>query len=146
MVRAAAITLLARRDYSSAELRERLQERGFDPAVVAAAVAELVAERAIDDARYTEHYVSSHANLGQGPVRIAAGLKALGLPAALIDAALGCGPDWSALARQVRARKFGAGEPESWAERGRQARFLQYRGFSSDHIRAALGPDLSAEE
>jgi regulatory protein len=145
-VRAAAVTLLARRDFSSAELRERLQGQGFDPALVAAALAELVAEHAIDDPRYAQNYVSSHANRGQGPVRIAASLKALGFPAELIDAALEHGPDWRALARRVRARKFGIGEPGSSAERGRQARFLQYRGFSSDHIRAALGPDLTAEE
>ncbi|MGB6450324.1 MAG: regulatory protein RecX, partial [Steroidobacteraceae bacterium] len=137
---------LARRDFSSAELRERLQGQGFDPALVAAALAELVAEHAIDDVRYAQNYVSSHANRGQGPVRITASLKALGLPAELIDAALEHGPDWGAIARQVRVRKFGAGEPGSWAERSRQARFLQYRGFSSDHIRAALGPDLTAEE
>jgi regulatory protein len=35
--------------------------------------------------------------------------------------------------------------PESWPEKARQARFLQYRGFSSDHIRAALGADFDSD-
>jgi regulatory protein len=41
----------------------------------------------------------------------------------------------------VRVRRFGKTPPASWKERTRQARFLQYRGFSADHIRAATGAD-----
>jgi len=37
--------------------------------------------------------------------------------------------------------KFGLEAPASWAQRARRARFLQYRGFSSDHIRAATGAE-----
>ena len=40
--------------------------------------------------------------------------------------------------RAARARKFGPELPKDWKERSRQARFLQYRGFSTDHIRAVL--------
>jgi regulatory protein len=145
-VRAAAVAQLARRDLPTAELRKRLAEKGFDPALVAAALAQLTAEHALDDARYAQNYVAYHAARGQGPVRIAADLRALGLPAELIDDALDTGPDWRALARQARVRKFGPDEPGSWAEKGRQGRFLQYRGFSSDHIRSALGPDFTPEE
>ena len=54
-------------------------------------------------------------------------------------------PDWSAIAREVRRRRFGPKAPADWAEKGRQARFLQYRGFSNDHIRSALGPDLELD-
>ncbi len=140
------MTLLARRDFSSAALRERLERQGFDPALVAAALAELTAERALDDARYARNFVLYHANRGQGPVRIAADLAAQGLSGGLIDAALESGADWGALAQQVRVRKFGADEPESRAEMDRQARFLQYRGFSADHIRSALGPDYTPEQ
>lgn len=110
-----------------------------------AALAGLVEERALDDLRFAQNYVSFHAARGQGPVRIGADLAALGLTPVEIEAALGAGPDWRALAREVRARKFGAGPPGSWAEKGRQARFLQYRGFSSDHIRFALGSDPGIE-
>jgi regulatory protein len=41
----------------------------------------------------------------------------------------------------VRRAKFGLQIPTSWVQRARQARFLQYRGFSSDHIRSATGAD-----
>jgi regulatory protein len=62
----------------------------------------------------------------------------------VIEAAL-AGPDWRALAREVRVRKFGTTEPPGWRERARQARFLQYRGFSSDHIGSALGADFDPD-
>ena len=35
--------------------------------------------------------------------------------------------------------------PKDWKERSRQARFLQYRGFSTDHIRAVLEGDPDDE-
>jgi regulatory protein len=35
-------------------------------------------------------------------------------------------------------RRFGAEVPQDWPERARQSRFLQYRGFSNDHIASAL--------
>ena len=74
-------------------------------------------------------------------MRIRQELAAAGIPGALIDDALADGPDFVAICRELRVRRFGAEPPASWAEKGRQARFLQYRGFSSDHIRLAMGHD-----
>jgi len=137
--REAAISLLARRDYASGELRVKLEQRGHDGSTAAAVVAELIDERILNDARYAANYVTYHAGRGQGPLRITADLKALGVADDVIETALAAGPDWRALAHEVRVRKFGAQEPSGWPEKARQARFLQYRGFSSDHIRSALG-------
>jgi regulatory protein len=143
--RMAAVALLARRDFASGELRQKLGSLGYDAAMAAAVVAELIEERAIDDSRYAENYVAYHSGRGHGPVRIGADLRSMGVPAALVEAALATGPDWRELARAIRIRKFGAEPPEEWTEKTRQARFLQYRGFSSDHIRAATGADFDAD-
>ncbi|HTW39183.1 MAG TPA: regulatory protein RecX [Steroidobacteraceae bacterium] len=145
-VRAAALALLARRDFATAELREKLEQRGFERSEVAAAIAELLAEHSLDDARFAQAFVMYHAQRGQGPVRIAADLKARGLTGALIEAALADGPDWNALAREVRRRRFGPQDPAASVQKRRQARFLQYRGFSSDHIRRALGPEFDPDD
>jgi len=144
--RAAAITLLSRRDYASGELAQKLTARGYDASVVSQTVQELVEERALNDERYAANFVAYHANRGQGSLRIARELRELALAEDIIDAALESGPDWPALAREVRIRKFGLPAPDDWAEKGRQARFLQYRGFSSDHIRLAIGPDFDLDE
>ena len=140
-----AVALLARRDFASGELRQKLGSQGYDAAVAAAVVADLTEERALDDARYAENYVAYHVGRGHGPLRIGADLRSLGVPATLVEAALDTGPDWRELARTVRIRKFGAEPPEEWTEKTRQARFLQYRGFSSDHIRAATGADFDPD-
>jgi len=144
-VRLAAVAALARRDFASAELRQKLGSQGYDAAVIEAVVAELIEKRVLNDARYVESYVAHHAERGQGPVRITAALCSLGISLELIDLALSKGPDWQALAHEVRQRKFGSDLPETPAERALQARFLQYRGFSSDHIRAATGADLELD-
>jgi regulatory protein len=145
-VRAAALAMLSRRDFASAELRERLERRGFERSLVEAAVAELIEEHALDDARFAHHYVAYHAERGHGPLRLAADLRGRGVASALIEAALEAGPDWPELASQVRRRRFGPAIPDSWAGKSRQARFLQYRGFSSDHIRRALGPQFNPDD
>ena len=106
-VRNAAIALLARRDFASFELSHRLASRGYDAALVAATLAELAAERIIDDARFCENFVAYQANRGQGPLRIGADLKSLGLPGELIDQGLAGHPDWRARAQAVRSRRFG---------------------------------------
>jgi regulatory protein len=144
-VRAAAVALLARRDLATAKLRELLERRGCDQGVVPRVLAELTDEGIVNDARFAQNRVAYQAGRGQGPERIRAQLRALGLPATIIEQALQADLDWHALARDTRRRKFGNELPQSWALKARQARFLQYRGFSADHIRSALGPDLDPD-
>lgn len=139
--RLAAVAWLARRDLPSGELRERLGARGFGPEATAVALAALAAEGVLNDERYAHNYVAYHGARGRGPIRIGADLRAHGLPQELIEAVLASGPDWRAAAAAARARRFGKAAPASWREKARQARFLQYRGFSADHIRAATGAD-----
>ena len=143
--RSAAIGFLARRDFATGELRGRLERKGFAAEAAASAVAELVEERALNDDRYAANYVSYEVARGHGPLRIAAQLKSLELPGELIESALAGGADWRALAREVHRRKFGPDPPTDWTQKARQARFLQYRGFSSDHIRSALGADFDLD-
>ena len=138
---AVAVALLAARDFGPAELRAKLISRGFEAAAAQAAIEELKARGALNEARYAQNYVTWHAGRGQGPVRIGADLRRHGIPEDLIESALAAGPDWPALARKLCRAKFGPATPSSWREKARQMRFLQYRGFSSDHIRAATGAD-----
>ena len=145
-VGAGAVALLARRDYSSAGLRQRLVSQGFEAAAVQRVLEELIERRYLDDERYAAQYVSYHAARGQGPRRIGRELAAEGLDEELIAGALATIADWVALARELRIRRFGLAAPASWQERARQARFLLYRGFSTDHIRSALGPDFPTSE
>lgn len=137
----ALAALLAKRDHAQGEALALLVERGAPADVAAAVIQEFAARGYLDDARFAERYVSYSAHRGQGPLRIARDLRERGVAAEQIDAALKNGPDWKALCEELRRRRFGAPKPGSWAEKGRQARFLQYRGFSSDHMRLAIDAD-----
>jgi regulatory protein len=144
-IRAAAIGQLARRDFASGELHRKLTHQGYAEDLVTETIEELVAEGVLNDARYVENYVSYHAERGEGPLRIEADLKEFGVAADLIHSALDAAPDWKVRAREVRIRRFGPDVPDAWPQKARQARFLQYRGFSADQIRAALGPDFDPD-
>ncbi len=138
-VRTAALQLVARREYSTGEAAAALVRKGYDATVVAATVAELQEERLLDDARYAESLVRMLTGRGQGPQRVRHALIEAGLSPEAAAAALETAPGWMLLAGEVRPRKFGAGFPGDWPGRARQMRFLQYRGFSKDHIASALG-------
>ncbi|NHA16020.1 regulatory protein RecX [Thioalkalivibrio sp. XN279] len=139
-VEVAAVRLLARREHSRKELARKLHARGVPPELVDQVLQGLQARRLQSDERYAESLVNSRISRGQGPVRIRRDLSQQGIPDEDIDTALeAAGVDWYALARETRVRRFGADAPAEWKERARQARFLEYRGFSGDQIREALG-------
>ena len=141
-VEATAVRLLARREHSRMELAQKLGARGVPAALLDEVLESLAARRLQSDERYAESLVTSRTGRGQGPVRIRRELAQRGVAAPLIDAALGAAAaDWFDLARQARRRRFGDDPPDGWNERVRQSRFLEYRGFSSEQIRFALGGD-----
>jgi regulatory protein len=140
-VRTAALALLAGRDFSRHELATRLLRKGHDARLVEAAIEALVSEGLLREERYVEQFVAQHSRKGRGPQRIRMELREKGVDGEAIDQALAeSEADWVAAAREARRRKFGAALPTDYHERAKQARFLQYRGFSSAQIRAALGP------
>jgi regulatory protein len=141
--RLAALKLLNRRDHGARELAERLVARGFARPATEEAIAGLAKERLVDDARFAEHFVAYHANRGRGPAGIAHRLRAAGVPAETIAAAVDANAvDWRRRCAEVRRKRFGSKLPATWAEKGRQARFLTQRGFSADQVRAAVGNDI----
>jgi len=154
-VEAAAVRLLARREHSIDELRRKLLGKGYPPDTIEPVIQKLAGKRLVSDERFTSSFVHHHAKRGQGPVRIRAELRQQGIADSQVDEALRSAEiDWVQLAREVRRRKFGATAPRSLGERAKQARFLQYRGFDAEQLRAAFreesseaggAPDLNLE-
>src|SRR5690349_16214133 len=130
-----AVALLARRDYSTSELRKKLKERGYLEGAIEPVLIDLEETRKLDDQRYGNNVVAYRARRGHGPARIRHELRQSGLKDDQIEEAVKTGedaPDFVALAREARRRKFGPELPQDRKEWARQARFLQYRGFSTD--------------
>jgi regulatory protein len=143
--RVAALNALARRDYSFEDLRLKLIEKGYDASVVQSLLDALRGEKLLDDRRYLENFVAYHAARGQGPLRIRVELRRHGLQGPLVEEYLDAYPDWIALLKKARLKKFGAKPATNYAERQLQARFLGYRGFTSAQIRMALGFDVELD-
>jgi regulatory protein len=143
--RVAALNALARRDYSSEDLRLKLLEKGYDASVVLPLLDALHGEKLLDDQRYLENFVAYHAARGQGPLRIRVDLRRHGLQGPLVEEYLDAYPDWIMLLKRARLKKFGAIPAKSYADRQLEARFLCYRGFTSAQIRMALGFDVELD-
>jgi len=142
-----ALGWLGRRDHGREEMRRRLARRGFGARIVAELVEDFDARGWLDDGRFAENYARSRARRGYGPLRIRAELEGLGVAPDLVEVALeGIGADWAERAEQVRCKRFGAGLPAAWPERARQARFLEYRGFGSEHFRGLMNGRTAGDE
>jgi regulatory protein len=132
--------LLARREHSPRELRTKLADRGYAADEVDATLVALEGEGLLSATRYLEAFIASHARRGHGPVRIRTELERQGIGRDDIQQALqAAGIDFAALARDACRRRFGAAGPRDFADRAKRLRFLQYRGFSAEDARRAVG-------
>jgi regulatory protein len=143
--RVAALDALARRDHASSELRRKLRDKGYDAGIVDELIERLIVEKLLDDRRYLQNFVAYHAARGQGPNRVRADLRKLGLETPDLESSLEDYPDWVAHLKRARQKKFGTSLPTNYADRQRQARFLAYRGFTGAQIRAAMGFDTELD-
>jgi regulatory protein len=141
-IRQRAIKLLASREHSRLQLQRKLGERGFATDAVAAVLDQLAAEGLQSDERFAESFVRSRIERGHGPIRIAAELREHGVDESLISDYLDFSdPLWQEQVETVRSRRFGGTPPDDYQTRAKQARFLQYRGFTSEQIRRVLNQD-----
>jgi len=134
-----AMDLLARREHTRQELVTKLATRDFPEDVAEAVVDRLTEENLQSDVRFTEAFVSMRRKKGQGPIRIQNELQQRGVSQDLQDEYLDSRDDiWRDMIKQVRQKKFGNSSPKNYQQRAKQARFLQYRGFTSEQIRQEL--------
>ena len=136
------MNLLARREHSTQELRDKLLARGFDDDEITPALQTLSREGLLSDERFTESFIHSRMERGSGPVKIRAELRQRGVTDEVISNWLDeRDRAWLERAEAVRCKKFGSALPVDYKEKARQARFLQYRGFSAEQTRQVLRDD-----
>ncbi len=130
-----AVVLLARREHSAAELRQKLQQAGHETDKIHDALTTLQQNGLQDDQRFAEAYIRSRLLRGYGELRIRQELKQKGVADDLANLSIQQAEiDWFALAAEVRRKRFGEQCPDDFKDRARQMRFLQYRGFTHDQI------------
>ncbi len=138
-IRLGAMNLLALREHSARELKDKLG-RKFDSAeLIDAAIAGLIEQGLQSDERFTQAFVAMRQRQGKGSLIIRMELREKGVASELIahfvddsDAL------WFELARDAWHKKFRGALPSDPRERAKQMRFLQTRGFSGRHIQSVF--------
>lgn len=139
---AVAMRMLAIREHSTAELTRKLQQKGFAADEITDLLTRLTQQNLLSDERFTECFINSRRQRGSGPVKIKKELQQHQIDMDLIASYLEPrDPLWAQEAARVREKKFGRALPEDFKEKVRQSRFLEYRGFSHEQIRAVLRDD-----
>jgi regulatory protein len=135
---------LARREHSRAEVAAKLTRKGCDAALASHVADALATQGLLSDERFAEVLVRSRRHRGYGPVRVRHELEQKGLAPEAIDRHVDTqNNEWIAELERVRRKKFGGAMPRSYAERVKQMKFLQYRGFTFDQIRQVLESDTA---
>ena len=130
------LELLSYRPMSAKELRDKLTEKGEEPAAAEAAVTWLCEHSFLDDARYAGMVVRHYAGKGYGAGRIRQELQRRGVPRELWDEALTELPESDdKLDRFIVSRLK---DPSDRAQVQKVSAALYRRGFSWEEIRAAL--------
>jgi len=136
-LRSYAFAVLTRREYSKADLIEKLTSYAQDPDEVITLVDELAQNNYQSDQRVAEMTVRSQMRKGKGPNRIKLALRSKQLDKALVQEDL-AEIDWYEQAYQLKVKKYGTEVAKDPKIKAKQIRFLQYRGFEMDAIMKAI--------
>ena len=130
-----ALKLLAKRDYSIAELRKKLVAR-FDD-VPESLFDTLIAKKFLNDRRFAENYVARRANRGEA--RLRQELEARGIEANIIDETVS-GVEWPSLRAALNAKMvdWNLRAPLLPGDAARLFRALARLGYEEDAIREEI--------
>lgn len=127
---ACAMASLARREHSGAELRRKLERRGFSADTIEDTIQELESGGWLSEQRLVDAVIRKCLRHGRGPLRLRAELHERGVDPAIFEPALeALDVDWDALAAAQLRKRFGDAPAEDRRELARRGRFLQGLGF-----------------
>tara|TARA_B110000008_G_scaffold143726_1_gene145491 strand:+ start:127 stop:582 length:456 start_codon:yes stop_codon:yes gene_type:complete len=136
-IRLKIMDFLARREYSSKEIYQKMSRRVEYKEMLEDSIDQLVKEGLISDERYAESYFQSRKNRGFGPLRIKNELKQKGVNESLFNE-IQEGTDWSVMAMNVLQKKVRGKFPEEQKDVLKLKNFLNYRGFNFQDIDKAF--------
>lgn len=136
-LKARALKYLSAREHSRIELARKLARYAQEGDDIEALLDSLESAKLLSDARFSESLIHRRA-ARFGNSRILSELQSHGIDGESLDEIKSSlREDEAARAAEVWRRKFGQ-PPADAAERAKQMRFLQQRGFSTSAIRHAL--------
>ena len=133
------VDLLARREHSQFELKQKLLAKQFSPHVIDAQIAYLVEAGLQSDERYTEVAVREWMRKGKGPLYIAAQLQQKRIPAQMMYQVFDeLQTDWFESALAVRCKRFNDADLKDLKQKQKCYRYLAQRGFDSEQVQYAI--------
>ncbi|MFU8924839.1 regulatory protein RecX [Acinetobacter puyangensis] len=132
-LRALGFALLAKKEYSRSDLKQKLLAYGADLDEVETLVEELAQQHYQSDERMAGMLLRSQIRQGRGPARIKQALKKHDIDPELAQQEYD-EVDWFQQALSLKIKKFGSEIAIDPKQKARQIRFLQYRGFAMDVI------------
>jgi regulatory protein len=136
-LRARALALLARRDHARAELARKLAAHCTEADDLDALLDELERAGWLSDRRVAESTARRSAGR-HGPLRIARALQQRGVDPDAVDAVVRAARDTEFEQARLALRRRFPDPPVDAADRARQGRFLQARGFGLGVIHRVL--------
>jgi regulatory protein len=138
-----ALHLLARRELSIRQVRDRLRDREHDTADIDRAIEHLIETKALDDERVANAYVRTALKIkGRGRLRIQRELQAIGIDRDIASQAVadafGDVDERTLISAAIRKKLRGKAKLDSPAEYARLYQFLMRQGFSPGGVTAAL--------
>jgi regulatory protein len=138
-----ALKMLARRELSEAQIRQRLARRGHEPEAIDEAVMRLREERAIDDARVAEAIARTETSVHRrGKLRVRLRIERAGIAEATakhaVEQAFETIDDDALIQASLNKRLRGGETIVDDRECQRLYRYLLGQGFDPDRIMKAL--------
>jgi regulatory protein len=145
------LKMLARRELSEAQIRQRLARKGHQPDEIDAAVDRLRQERAIDDARVAEAIAHTETTVRRhGKLRVRRQIEQAGIAPATArhaaDTIFDAIDDDALLYAALRKRLRGRDRIAHQTEFGKLFRYLVGQGFEPDRVMALLKKHSSSTE
>ncbi|MBX2807239.1 MAG: recombination regulator RecX [Cellvibrionaceae bacterium] len=130
-----ALQYLGRREHSRYELQQKLLKKAYLLKDIDRVLDKLSLQDYQSDERFTEMYVRSRINAGDGPFKIKIALRQKGicdsLSLAIFDR---LAVDWMEKAQRLKQRKFGDAYIQDGYTLAKQMRYLKNKGFCQEHI------------
>jgi regulatory protein len=134
-----AINWLSRRDYSEAQLSQKLRQKGALPEQLSAVVAWCKAQEYLDESRFLSMLVRNRARQGYGYNYLLQECRAQKITAEQLNNCIqSLAIDWWALASVAYQKKYGDSSITDYKEKTKRMAFLQRRGFTGEQIKAVF--------
>lgn len=134
-----ALNWLSRRDYSEAQLSQRLSRQGGEAADIEKVIAWCKTENYLDQQRFISMLVRSRVNKGYGLSYIVQECRQQNISREqVLQCAIELEIDWFAVAQQLYQKKYGQSTVTEYKDKFKRMAYMQRRGFSNEQIQFAI--------